>query len=203
MRSKAIPILGILLASLVFQGEDCLLEQKEIAAIVGTSVPAEFVTEGYTEATDSDQDVVDAGEAILDALDEVDIEDIDSVRVTGACYEVTASTGHDARRVGTVAVNGIDLIAFDVPTNVAGTMGCSGDGSLVFQSAGINAVNSAVNNFIQAVKNGVSSPTLIFSYVADWQSTPPPSAGDPDNFTWHVDLKLQVYYSPEIDVPNI
>lgn len=201
MRSKAIPILGILLASLVFQGESCLLEQKEIAAIIGSSIPAEFVTTGYTQGTDMKSDLVDADSLILNAIDEIEIDDIDSIRVTGACYEVTAYSGTPRQRVGSISVNGTPLLTFDATTDVD-AMGCSGDGSLTFNSAGIDAVNTAVNNFLAAVKAG-QSPSLQFNYVANWTSTPPPSQSDQDNFTWHVDLKLQVYYSPEIDVPNI
>jgi hypothetical protein len=207
MRAKTLSILGLVLLSFVLQGEDCLLEQKEIAAVFGSSVPAVFVTQGFTEANDSKADTVDAGAEIMKAISngDVDLGDIDSIRVTGACAIVDSSSGHDARRAGSITVDGVTLLNFDVMTNATGTMVCSGSGgtsTLTFSSAGLDNVNARVKTFLDAKKAG-GSPSLVFNYVAAWTSTPPPDAGDPDNFTWHVDIKLQVYYSPEIDVPSI
>lgn len=205
MRSKAIPILVLLLASLVFQGESCLVEERTVSAVLGSSIPAEFVSEGFTEASgeDSAAIIVDAGAEIMLALDDagIDVEDIKSIAITGGCYEVTASSGHDARRMGEVFVDGNRFLTFDVPTNVAGTAGSTTDGTLTLDSAGLMPLNTKLNDYLDGLKGGNPPPFLI-AYRAEWTSTPPPTAGDPDNFTWTTCVTLQVEYELTVDVPD-
>jgi hypothetical protein len=205
MRSKAIPILALLLASFVFQGESCLVEQRTVSAVLGTSIPAEFVSEGFTESSgeDSAAITIDAGAEILAALDDadIDVEDIESIAITGGCYEVTASTGHDARRAGEVYIDGNRFLTFDVPTNAAGTSGSTGDGTLALDAAGVEPLNTRLNDYLTALKGG-SEPPFPIEYRALWTSTPPPTEGDPDNFTWTTCVNLQVIYEWTVDVPD-
>lgn len=212
MRTKTIPILGLILVSLVLQGEDCLLEQKEISAVIGTTVPAEFETRGHTESTDTETDVVDVGEEILDALDDagIDIRKIQSIRFVGVCAEVDSSWGHDARRAGSIVVNGVTLLTFDVPTNVAGTRACSGGSSpgITLSKAGVDSLNGWIDDFLQGLKAAAGpgkgmEARLVLTYTASWTSTPAPSGADPDNFDWHFETELQTTYTDTLDVPSI
>ena len=207
MKKSALTILALLLAGLMATGSTCTKE-SELGAIVAAVVSDTFSTSGYTEATDADTAVADVGAAILDAVDAVDLEDIDSVRVTGVCYGVDSYAGTERTRTGSITVDSNTLATFNITTN-SSTAGCSGDGKLNLDSAGIAYVNTQLNNFLDAVKaagapkNSGGTPTLEFMYIAQWASSPAPSSGDPDNFTWHVDLKFQVYYSPTVDLPDI
>lgn len=205
MRSKTIPILGLLLASLVFQGENCLLEQRTVSAVLGTSIPAEFVSQGFTESSgeDSSAITIDAGTEIEAALEDagIDAEDIKSIAITGGCYEVTSSTGHDARRAGEVYVDGNRFLTFDVPTNVTGTTGSTMDGTLTLDNAGLGPLNVRLNDYLTGLKAD-NAPPFIIEYRALWTSTPAPTEGDPDNFTWVTCVNLQVEYELEVDVPD-
>jgi hypothetical protein len=205
-------VLGLLLAGLVFKGESCIIEQRTINAILGDSVPAEWDTRGFTEATDSDTVDVDIAadviEAILEA--EIDVANINSIAIAGGGYEVTRNEGHDSRRVGQVTQNGLLLLSFDVPNNQVGTSGTAGDGTLVLESTGLANLNSALNTLLEDLKddaegNGLGNapdPVLMRTFIAEWTSTNPPSQGDPDDFSWTTFINLQVNYEIEVDVPN-
>ncbi len=204
---NALTILALLLVGLMAVGAGCT-KDTELGAIVAAVVSDTFSTAGYTEATDADTAVADVGSAILDAVDEVDLDDIDSVRVTGVCYAVDSYAGTERTRTGSVTVDALTLATFNIVTNSA-TAGCSGDGKLNLDSAGMSYVNEELNDFLDAVKAAESAksaggtPTLEFTYIAAWSSSPSPSSGDPDNFSWHVDLKFQIYYSPTVELPDI
>jgi hypothetical protein len=206
MRSKAIPILALLLAALVLQGESCLVEQRTVSAVLGTSIPAEFTSMGFTEGSGEDSTevlTIDAGAEIIAALDDadIDVEDIKSIAITGGCYEVTASSGHDARRAGAVYIDGNRFLTFDVPTNAAGTTGSTLDGTLALDAAGVMPLNDRLNTYLTDLKNGNPAPFMI-AYQAEWTSTPPPTEADPDNFMWTTCVTLQVEYEWTVDVPD-
>lgn len=205
MRTQVTGIIVVLLASLALQGESCLLEQRTVSAVLGTSIPAEFVTVGYVEGS-SERDssiTVDAADDIIEAIEDadIDVDDIKSIALAGGCYEVIESTGHDARRAGTVEVDDQLFLSFDVPTNAAGTAGSSGDGTLTLTPAGVTYVNGKLNTFLQGLKND-TSPALNLTFHAAWTSTPPPTSTSRDNFKWRVCVNLQVEYEVSVDVPD-
>src|SRR5262245_53244735 len=146
MRRKTIWILGVALLSLVFQGESCVIEQRTVAAIIGSSVPAEWHTQGFTDT--SDRDTVDVAAEIKNAIEDIDLDKITSIGISGGCYEVDQSTGHDAARAGDVSVDGHHFLHFNVPTNATGTSGSTGDGTLTLDSDGVNYLNGLVNNYL-------------------------------------------------------
>lgn len=201
MRRKTIWILGVALLSLVFQGESCVLDQRTVSAIVGSSVPAEFSSVGSTESTDSDSKTVDIAAEIRDAIKDIDVNDIKAIRVSGGCYEVDASTGRDCEREGSISIDGNLFLTFLVPTNVAGTSGHTGDGSLTLHSDGVDHLNDLLNTHLAQLQAGLD-PDLEVTYDAEWTSSDC-TGGPADNFQWHVCVNLQVEYEVEVDVPNI
>jgi hypothetical protein len=206
MRSRAILILGLLLLSLTVQGESCLLDQRKVSAVLGTSVPAEFATTGFTESSGQDSATViaDADSAIRAAIEDadIDVDNIKSIAIAGGCYEVLESTGHDARRQGSIFVDGRKLLDFDVPTNATGTQGSSGDGTLTLDEDGVTYLNGRLNEYLDDLQSGGSATPFVIQYDANWTSTPAPTQGDPDNFRWFTCINLQVEYQVEVDVPN-
>lgn len=207
MKHRTIGILGLLLVSLVFQGESCILEQRTISAVVGSSIPAQWHTTGFTDTFDDD--TVDAGAEIKKAIEDgsIDVDDIKSISISGACYKVESSTGHNAQRQGTVKVNVVGdpeviFFSFNVPNNNAGTEGTSGDGTLTLNGPGVNYLQGKLNAFLSSLKAG-GDPSLMVHYRADWTSTPPPSEGDPDDFFWTTCAVLQIEYEVELEVPNV
>ncbi len=199
MRHRTAWILGVILLSLVFQGDSCVLEQRRISAILGESVPAEFHTRGFTDTVDDS--IIDVGKEIKEAIEDIDVEDIANIYISGGCYEVLRSEGHNARRTGQVEIDGNLVLTFDVPDNLKGRTGNSGDGTLALQAPGVTYLNNRLNTFLADLKAGLD-PNLTVFYEASWVSDPSPSSGDPDDFDWIVCLNLQVDYKIEIDVPN-
>lgn len=203
MRSRTLWILGLVLVSLAVQGESCILEQRKVAAVLGSSIPVEWQSRGFTDTMDDS--TIDAGAIIADAIDDADIDvaDIKSIAIAGGCYEVVRNSGHDAQRQGTVMIDDVLVLSFDVPNNQEGTAGTSGDGTLTLNGAGITYLNGKLDTYLAALKaNPSTPPPLAFTYKAQWTSTPPPTEGDPDNFDWVTCVNLQIEYEVEVDVPD-
>jgi hypothetical protein len=202
--SKNLGALVLLCATLVLRADSCLVEQKDISMVLAGEIPAEWVSQGWTEANFSDTDIVQAGEDVGDALDADDTEgEVTSIQVVGAIYEVLESTGHDARRAGTVTVNGNLLLTFDVPSNATGVKGAAGDGTLTLEAPGLTFVNNRMQQYLDSYNAGIPNPALLdFTYVAQWTSTPAPSSGDPDDFRWRTDLVIQIEKTVTVDVPD-
>jgi hypothetical protein len=205
MRHRTAWILGVILLSLVFHGESCVTEQRDVSAIFGIGIPAEWSTEGYTDT--SDRDTVDVAAKVKAAIDDgaIDIDKISKIYVAGGCYEVDLSKGHDARRYGSVHFNVAGdpqhhFLDFDVPTNVTGTKGNSGDGTLTLQSDGVTYLDGVLNNYLAQLQGGFDPPLLVY-YDAQWTSDPAPTQADPDSFYWHVCVNLQIDYKVETEIP--
>lgn len=201
IKQRNLTILLVLCISLVLRGDGCnILEQKDVEQVAGIPVPAEWVSEGYTEANFSQSQTLSLAEDIRDAMpdDPSEAEKILSIGVAGVQYKVLESTGHDAQRAGHVDINGIRILDFDVPGNETGRSGAAGDGSgeLTMNAAGVDFVAGRLNTWLNEYKAdpfGVADDGLLeFSYAVQWSSTPAPTAMDPDNFRWTTDLVLQV-----------
>ncbi len=204
MRSRTLWVLGLVLVSLAVQGESCLLEQRKVSAVLGSSIPAEWQSRGFTDTMDDS--TVDAGAIIAEALDDagIDANDIKSIAIAGGCYEVVRNSGHDAQREGTIMIDDVLVLSFDVPNNQVGTAGTSGDGTLTLNAAGITYLNGKLNTFLAALKVAPegTTPPLEFEYKAAWTSTPAPTESEPDDFDWITCVNLQIEYEVEVDVPN-
>jgi hypothetical protein len=205
MRRKSFSILLVLCASIVLKGDGCLVKQKDVSMVLAGKIPAQWDSQGYTQATFVKTDVVSAGTDVLNALNADNLAGVyKSIKVVGAVYEVLKSTGHDARRAGTVTVNGNLLLTFDVPHNTQGIKGNAGDPTLTLGTPGLNFINGRLQQFLDSYNVGAPNTALLdFTYTANWTSTPAPSASDPDAFTWTTDLVIQVEKTAKVDVPNI
>ena len=202
---KNLGALVLLCATLALRADSCLVKQKDIAMVLAGAIPAQWESRGYTQANFNDTATVHAGQDVQDALDADTIEgEVTSIKVVGAVYEVLDSSGHDARRAGTVTLNGNQLLSFDVPTNVRGTRGNAGDGTLTLAPAGLAFVNDRLQQFLDSYNAGAPNPALLdFTYAASWTSTPAPTAGDPDDFSWTTDLVIQIEKTATLDVPDL
>lgn len=201
---KNLGALVLLCATLVLRADSCLVEQKDISMVLAGEIPAEWVSQGWTQANFTDTGLIEAGEDVGDALDADDTDgEVTSIQVVGAVYEVLESTGHDAQRAGTVTVNGNLLLTFDVPSNRKGVKGAAGDGTLTLEPAGLTFINARLQQYLDSYNAGTPNPGLLdFNYTAQWTSTPAPSAGDPDNFRWTTDLVIQIEKTATLDVPD-
>ena len=211
MKRKNLFILLVLCTSLILRADSCVLEQREVSQVSSLGVPAEFVSQGWTESSETQSAVVDISADVRDALEGVSVDNIEQILLAGAAYKVTASTGHDAARDGDVTVKtpgagaANQLLTFDVPTNSAGTSGTAGDGTLTLVNAGVDFINTQVATWLDQYKTNpalADDSLLVFEYTATWNSNPPPSAQDPDNFTWSTDVILHVETIIDIEVPN-
>jgi hypothetical protein len=191
-------ILLVLCSTLILRGDGCnIFEQRDIQQVIGLPVPAEWVTDGYTDANYEDMQTVNIAADVRDALADYDVSAIVSLNVAGVQYEVLESTGHDAQRSGAVQIDGSPVMTFDVPSNATGVSGAAGDGSgtVTMQPAGTLLVNTRLNAWLdqyQADPASADDNLLEFTYHVEWSSNPAPTAADPDNFTWTTDLVLQM-----------
>jgi hypothetical protein len=219
MRSRNLTILCILCLSLMLRADSCLVEQKDVALIIPAEVPYEWETRGYTEATGTDSGPFDAAGPIRDGLESDTISGtIVSVQVSGVQYRVTESTGHDAQRFGFIEITfdqsvgtGHDVgpyrvLDFDVPTNVAGTTGAAGDGTVTLNRAGVDELNYRLGEWLTTY-NADTSDTSLDSWLqgtwgVSWTSDPPPTSNEKDNFKWVTDLVVQVEKNAKVDAPK-
>lgn len=198
---RGFAVLGILCASLMLRADGCLVEEKIVDGVATFVITHTWVSEGFTEANFSDtytltSDDIDAIDDAINGLDNVD--SFGEPAVAGATYRVLTSTGHDARRAGSVTIGGETLLTFDIPTNAAGTNGAAGDGTLTLDAAGIDEVKAA----IQAFLDGNSSALDGLTFAANWSSTPAPTQQDQDNFTWVTELVVQIPVTFKFDGPS-
>ena len=203
---RNLTILLILCTSLVLRGDGCnVLEQKDVEQVAGIPIPAEWVSDGHTEANFTETLDVNIAGDLRDAITENGgADNLQSVGVSGVQYKVLESTGHDARRAGSVTVRPtssdfpLDLLTFNISGNETGREGAAGDGSgeLTMNSAGTTFVAGRLNSWLDQYKANPDDSSydslLEFRFVANWTSTPPPTAQDPDNFRWTTDLVVQV-----------
>lgn len=215
MRMRTLIILGVLGTSLLLRADSCLIEQVEVDVVLGTEIPAEWVSVGFTDATGVRKDTLDVNptDDLVAELDDLDLPgDLVSIQITGVGFKVLTSEGHDARRFGIISVEGFPFIEFNTPTNAAGTTAfakASGTAidpltstpELRLRSQGLSLLNDRLDTFLQQyLAGGSPDPTLLeLSYVADWTSTPAPTAGSPDNFTWTTNLQVQIIQKSDLD----
>lgn len=208
--ANRIPTAGWLLAScalvLALTGAECT-EEREVDAPILATISAEWLTEGFTEGTDSDTETVDGAADIQDALDDID-GDIESITVTGVCYEVLTNTGSAARQAaehsGSVRIDGRDLLTFDSPDTRPGTIGNPGNGRVVMKAAGTAYMNQKLADYLASYNAGAPNPAILngIVFAADWVSTPNATQTDQDNFTWKTCVYVQIVAKVTVDVLN-
>ena len=216
MRNRNLTILVVLLVSLVLRADSCLLEQRDVHLVLPALVPANWETSGHTEATDTDTDFVDAATPVRDAIESESLAgDIIGVTLSGITWEVLTNTGHSTRRFGGVDFTALGdgtvrILDFNIPNNDAGERGQTGDGTgrATLVAEGANELSDRLTTWFQQYQNDPASAddTLLqFTYRAIWDSSvdgDPPTAADPDNFTWVTNLILQIETVADIEVVN-
>lgn len=217
MRRTNSTILFILALSLLLRADACT-EQKDVNLVFGSDFVASLQSSsGFTEANDEDAVTVDAGENVDDAIQELEADfdgDITSIQVNGARFEMIANDGHDARRNGEVFVSindgaEVKLMDWNTPNNLPGTEGFASakpidpaTPGILFNQTGLSAVNTALQTYLDNYNDGITPNNLSFTFRATWNSSPPPTALEPDNFQWDAVLLFQVQQTTLLDVPS-
>lgn len=213
---KNLSILFILCLSLLLRADACT-EEEEIDLVFGADFVATLQSsEGFTEASDEDQVTLDADDDVLEAIDDIGLEgEVESIVINGASFRMVANDGHDARRSGEVfvTINGgaeLKLMDWNTPNNLPGTEGFASanpidpaTAGIRFDPVGLGAVNTALETFLANYNGGIQPNPLKVVVRATWDSTPPPSASDPDDFQWEARLLFQVKQSTLVDKPSI
>jgi hypothetical protein len=202
MRHRTAVLFGLACLALVLKGDSCLVEERTTDVVITADVPAIWQTEG-TNNTGTDTYVVDAGDEILEALDDLgDDADLTEINIAGVCYEVLQNNGFDGAHEGSVSVDGNELLTFEVQTNATGTKGGTEEATVRLSADGVNYVNSLLDQFLASYNAGNPDPSLLndLEFVANWSSTPPGATGY--DFDWKTCLILQVIGEVTVDVPN-
>jgi hypothetical protein len=215
MRKNHLSILFVLGLSLILRADSCT-ETKNVDLVFGADFVATIQSsEGWTQANDENTVSVAMDQDLLEALNDVDIEGtVTSILVNGASFEMLTNDGHDARRNGSVYIrinNGskTELLQWNSPNNQPGTKGYASSApidpatpSIRFEAVGLKSLNAALYEFLDNYNHGISPNTLTVDVIAEWDSTPPPTEQDPDNFSWQAKLLVQMKQDAVVDVPN-
>lgn len=191
---------------LALTGAECV-EDRNVDTVILATISANWHTEGFTQGTSSDTETVDGATDIQDALDDID-GDIESITVTGVCYEVLANAGSAARKAathqGSVRVDGRDLLDFNSPNTAVGTVGNPGNGRVVMKAAGTAYINQKLADYLASYNAGTPNPAILngIVFAANWASSPNASQADQDDFDWKTCVFVQIVAKIEIEVLN-
>lgn len=219
-KRRSTMILGVLGTSLFLRG--CVTEERNLNGSVPITVEAEFTTQGFVQASGTTYTVSDADvDAIFDALADADIEAVQravdddrDVLIGGLSAVVVENRGHVASRTGALAIDlgsGLQQIAALNPTtNATGAEASFANGGIAVDAsgaAGLTSLKGRLNTFLQQYLAGdlSSARTTLrgLTFRADWQTADPaPTAQDPDDFDWTVELVVLVPAQYAIEVPN-
>lgn len=210
MRKKTLSLIALILASFVFQGENCIVSDRDVEVVIGLAIdqPQVWMTRGFDDPQEPNVDTqqVDIGGPVKDAIADgtVDVSALTAVMFNGGGYDVLLSTGNDQPRNGTISIDGVPLLVYNVQTNAAGTSARTGDGTgrLSLNGAGVGYLNGLLNSFLMDLKNGLD-PSLMVTYTATWNQGPVEGV-DPeqDFFDWTTSVNLQIIGTVSIEVPN-
>lgn len=198
-------LFGLLALALPFTGAECV-KTRTTDTVITVQLTAHYTTTGFTEGTKVDTRTVNAADDLLDALDNVDTENVEQITVSGVEYKVVANRGSAARqaagRAGTVTFNSEDLLTFDAPNTQAGLVGNPGNGRVTMMASGTTSLNSRLAQFLAGYKAGNPDVSLAngLTFTATWNSTPNASQADQDDFDWDVVVVLQIVAKTDVDV---
>jgi hypothetical protein len=201
MRTKAARLLGLACLILALKGDSCILEERDHEYVVRADVPATWLTQGSNSAG-SDTEVVAAAEEVENALSDLS-EDavVESIHISGVCYEVLENRGFVGMHSGTVTVDGpggtpLALLSFSAPSNATGVTGGTEGAEVSLMAPGVNFINGRLASYLAS-----SDPLLLnFTFRASWTSTDPGSAEY--DFDWKTCLILQVTGTLNLEVFN-
>lgn len=203
-------VLALLAATLLLRADSCAVEDREIAAVVGSSFT--FTVQGTGNAT-AWADTFDLGAKLRGVLDDVEsVGTLDSVRVVGARMEFTRNGGFSAIRRGNILVGNPGdeqrIIEFRAADCLPGTKGFgtftsvnqppdAGEIRVNWKTSGMRNVHALADSFVARHVRGDA---------AEWelsvQTTWSPAAPDtlPDDFDLQVRLDLQINRTAAVEV---
>lgn len=198
-------LFGLLLLALPFTGAECV-KTRVTDTVITVNLTSHWNTTGFTEGTHNDTRTVNAAADLVDALDNVDTEDLEKITVSGVEYLVVANRGSAARQAaqhsGSVTFNSQDLLTFNSPSTTAGLVGTPANGRVVMKAAGVSDINTRLAQFLASYKSGNPNLSLVdnLTFAASWVSTPNATQADPDDFDWDVVVVLQIVAKANVDI---
>jgi hypothetical protein len=202
MRNKTVCWLGLACLVLVLKGDSCLVEERTVDVVVTGDIPATWHTEG-SNSEGSASIMIDANDEVLEALDDLSDEaELESIKVSGVCYEVLENDGFIGSHSGVVSVDGHALLEFDVPTNAVGTTGGTEGAEVTLVADGVGYVNGLMATYLAGYNAGNPDEDLLddLMFSASWESADPGASSY--DFDWKTCLILQVVGNVTLDVPN-
>jgi hypothetical protein len=206
MFRRKILIAGLLpLLALPLMGDSCT-EDKVIFIAVGLDTTAGFIASGELNIHD-DTKTIDVKEdmdleTVLDDND-IDPEDIESVKVSRVYYRVTVP------EAGRSIENGnVEILRNGVTSSVPLITGFSGDGSAgtdwieitnLLQPQAVNLLNDFMQELLNELQGGAPVSNTLFTYHVTGNSIP---ADVPTNFQWELKVSFNVQAEQEVEVPN-
>lgn len=198
-------VLGLLALALPFTGAECT-KTRVTDTVITVNLTSHWTTDGFTQGTDSDTRAINAADDLIDALDNVDADAVESISVSGVEYRLVANRGSAARQAaqhsGSVTFNSQELLTFNSPDTAPGTVGNPGNGRVVMKAAGVTDLNNRMNQFLASYKAGNPNSSLVnnLTFGASWASNPNASQADQDDFDWDVVVVLQIVATADVDI---
>lgn len=198
-------LFGLLLLALPFTGADCT-KTRVTDTVITVNLTSHWNTNGFTEGTHNDTRTINAATDLVDALDNVDAENLEQITVSGVEYLVVANRGSAARQAaqhsGSVTFNSKDLVTFDAPNTAAGLVGTPANGRVVMKAAGVGDINTRLAQFLASYQAGNPNLSLVdnLTFAASWVSTPNATQADQDDFDWDVVVVLQIVAKANVDI---
>jgi hypothetical protein len=205
MFGRKILIAGLLpLLALPLMGDSCT-EDKVIFIAVGLDTTAGFIASGELNIHD-DTKTIDVKEdmdlaTVLDDND-IDAQDIQSVKVSRVYYRVTVP------EAGRSIENGNVEILRQAGSFVPLVTGFNGDGSAstdwieitsLLQPQAVNLLNDFMQELLNEQQTGVPVTNTQFTYHVTGNSIP---ADVPTNFQWELKVSFSIQAEQEVEVPN-
>jgi hypothetical protein len=210
----------VLCVSMILRADEgCITADRTVEGSVPLTLSAEWVTQGFTENTATDNgNAGDFAADIIDALGDVEnIENMnpDEVKVAGIQGRVTENRGHSSARSATVNITtnnkaSYELMQMRVPDNNTGREVAASDDSddlhLRINSEGALALQADFQDFLTLYLGGdipgATAALNNISWSASWVSDDPPTSGDPDDFDWVTEVILLVPAEWDLEVIN-
>ena len=202
-RNRTLIALGLGALFLSLKADSCIIEDRMVDAVVTSTLPYAWHTEG-DNAAGSEMATVNLAGDVENALDEFnDLVEVTLISISGGTYRVIENRGFVGAHAGSVTIEAegqspLVVLTYNVPNppgNANGSAGDTGvDVSLV--KAGVDFLNARLNTYL-ATRDAAM---LNFTFRTSWTSTDPGS--DEYDFDWETALILQVVGIIEVQVPD-
>lgn len=205
---RSLLVLLVLTGALLLRADGCITSERELEGVVAVTLTTEWETRGFTEPTATEHGNADEfADDFVAALADADLGAIRRARaegaevtVAGGRARVTRNGGHDAPRTAEITVDTGSgarvFLSLDVPGNAEGQQAVPGDGTLTLTALGLDALESLARDVLDLyLADDVEGARTLLSTVqwsATWTTDPEPTAEDPDDFDWVVEVVLHV-----------